>query len=82
MGITPGSTMEVAMTVKEICDTLGLSTQEFFQNAYQRHGLKYSIGPPEVTHPRYEKTGFVPHYVAMYRREMENLILRHHRSVQ
>lgn len=71
---------EVTMTVKEVADAFGLTTKQFFRNAYDRYGLLYSIGSPEVTHARYERYGVIPIYVARYQKDMERLLLQHHRS--
>lgn len=61
------------MTAKEHADRLGISTLELFKIAYARHGLVYSIGGPQETHPRYLQAGVIPIYVARYVREMERL---------
>lgn len=70
------------MTVKETCEVFGLSTEQFFQQAYDRHGLMYSIGGPKETHERYLKTGIIPIYVVRYQREMERLLTKHHQTIQ
>lgn len=76
----PTTTREVNMTVKETAQQFGLSTEQFFQNAYERYGLLYSIGGPKETHARYERYGVIPIYVARYQKDMERLLLQHHRS--
>jgi len=68
------------MTIKEVADAFGLTTRQFFQNAYDRYGILYSIGGPEETHQRYERTGVIPIYAARYRNDMEKMLLQHHRS--
>lgn len=62
------------MTVKEIADALGITTEQFFQNAYERYGLLYSIGGPKETHARYVRFGCIPIYVARYAREREKAL--------
>lgn len=62
------------MTVKEIATAFGLTTKQFFKNAYQRYGMLYSVGGPDETHARYERFGMIPIYVARYRKDMERLL--------
>lgn len=68
------------MTVKELCEALGVSTQSFFQNAYERYGRLYSIGNATETHARYLQAGVIPIFVARYKNDMEKVLLNHHRS--
>lgn len=62
-------------TVKDLCDALGITTLKFFQQAYGRYGLLYSIGGPEVTHARYLKEGVIPIYVQRYKKDVERLLM-------
>lgn len=62
------------MTVKELSDALGISTEQFFKNAYERYGLLYSIGGPKETHARYMRFGFIPIYVARYAKDKERFL--------
>lgn len=69
------------MTVKELAEAYGLSTQQIFQNGYDRYGLLYSIGGPQVTHARYEEFGYVPIYVARIVRDMERMLTEQRRKI-
>lgn len=54
------------MNVLEAASHLGITPQQLFQNAYQRYGLMYGLGPPDITFPRWEKYRYVPAYVFRY----------------
>lgn len=69
------------MTVKEVADAFGISTEKLFQDGYDRYGLLYSIGPPQVTHARYLKVGAVPIYAVRHAKDLEKLLTQHHEKL-
>ena len=69
------------MTIKQLAEAFGLSTEQFFVNGYQRFGMLYSIGGPKETHDRYLKHGCIPIYVARYAKEMQKLLDKHHATI-
>lgn len=70
-----------AMTIKELADAFGMTTEQIFKNAHDRFGLLYSIGGPQITHARYQQFGYIPIYVARYAKEMERLLVEHHKTL-
>lgn len=68
--------MEDKVSVKEICNALGITSEQLFKCAFDRFGLLYSIGGPEETHARYKRFGVIPIYVARYIRERERALAR------
>ena len=69
------------MTLKEVADAFGLSTEQFFENGYARYGILYSIGGPKETHARYLRFGVIPIYAARYKNDMERLLAQHHQKL-
>lgn len=69
------------MTLKEVADAFGISTEKVFHDGYKRYGMLYSIGGPRETHQRYLRYGVIPIYAARHKKDLERLLEQHHRTL-